>query len=389
MRWGTLMTGFALSRICGAFAAALLLAGPVGGAAPAAAEKVLRIANMGEPESLDPHKTSTTGESRILRQLFEGLVVHDPKANVAPGAAESWTISEDGLTYTFKLRSNAKWSNGDPVTANDFVFSFRRIEDPNLRAQYSEVLYPIKNAEEVNTGKTAVDQLDVKAITATTLEITLKAPTPYFLQLLTHTTGLPVSPKAIAEHGNDWVKPGRMISNGAYMLGDVKPQAFIKLVKNPQYWDAGKVTIDTVMFDPSEDRPAVLKRYRAGEFDIVTDLPNDQLGWLRQNMPKELHIAPYAGVYFYTVNVTNPPFNDARVRQALAMAVNREVLGERITLAGELPAHGIVADGTARYTSQKVSWAKMNQAARDAEAIKLITAAGYGPRKPLRFKLNY
>jgi oligopeptide transport system substrate-binding protein len=315
--------------------------------------------------------------------------VHDPKANVAPGVAESWTISADGLTYTFKLRANAKWSNGDPVTASDFVFSFRRIEDPNFRAQYSEVLYPIKNAEEVNTGKVPVNELGVKAVDATTLEIRLKAPTPYFLQLLTHTTGLPVNPKAITEHGNDWVKPGRMISNGAYMLGDVKPQAFIKLVKNPQYWDAGKVTIDTVVFDPSEDRAAVLKRYRAGEFDIVTDLPSDQLSWLRQSMPKELHIAPYAGVYFYTVNVTRPPFNDVRVRQALAMAVNREVLVERITLAGELPAYGFVPDSTADYASQKAAWAKMNQAARDAEAIKLMTAAGYGPRKPLKFKLNY
>src|SRR5882724_10097356 len=169
---GTLMTGFALSHICGAFAAALLLAGPVGGAAPAAAEKVLRIANMGEPESLDPHKTSTTGESRVLRQLFEGLVVQDPKGNVAPGAAERRAISEDGLTYTFKLRANAKWSNGDPVVAGDFVFSFRRIEDPNLRAQYSEVLYPIKNAEEVNTGKLPVTELGVKAVDTKTLEIT-------------------------------------------------------------------------------------------------------------------------------------------------------------------------------------------------------------------------
>ena len=383
------MTGFTLRRMSGLLAAALMLASLVGVTTPALAEKVLRIANMGEPESLDPHKTSTTGESRILRQLFEGLVVNDPKANVVPGVAESWTISEDGLTYTFKLRANAKWSNGDPVTASDFVFSFRRIEDPNLRAQYSEVLYPIKNAEEVNTGKAPVNELGVKAIDATTLEITLKASTPYFLQLLTHTTGLPVNPKAVTEHGKDWVKPVRMISNGAYMLGDVKPQAFIKLVKNPQYWDAGKVTIDTVVFDPSEDRAAVLKRYRAGEFDIVDDLPTDQLGWLRQNMPKELHIAPYAGVYFYTVNVTRPPFNDARVRQALAMAVNREVLVERITLAGELPAYGFVPDGTADYISQKVPWAKMNQAARDAEAIKLMTAAGYGPRKPLKFNLNY
>src|SRR5437764_8388030 len=139
------MSGSTLRRLSGTLAAALLLASLAGSATPATAEKVLRIANMGEPESLDPHKTSTTGESRILRQLFEGLVVHDPKANVAPGVAESWTVSEDGLTYTFKLRSNAKWSNGDPVTANDFVFSFRRIEDPNLRAQYSDGLYPILN----------------------------------------------------------------------------------------------------------------------------------------------------------------------------------------------------------------------------------------------------
>jgi oligopeptide transport system substrate-binding protein len=369
--------------------AALLFAVFIGGTAPAAAEKVMRIANMGEPESLDPHKTSTTGESRILRNLFEGLVVQDPKGNAVPGAAESWQISDDGLTYTFKLRANAKWSNGDPVTASDFVFSFRRIEDPNLRAQYSEVLYPIKNAEEINTGKAPVNELGVKAIDATTLEITLKAPTPYFLQLLTHTTGLPVNPKAITEHGNDWVKPGRMVSNGAYMLADVKPQAFIRIAKNPQYWHAAKVTIDAVVFDPSEDRAAVLKRYRAGEFDLVDDLPTDQLGWLKQNMPKELHIAPYAGVYFFTFNVTKPPFNDVRVRQALAMAVNREVLVERITLAGELPAYGFVPDGTANYTSQKAPWIKMNQAARDAEAIKLMTAAGYGPRKPLKFRLNY
>jgi oligopeptide transport system substrate-binding protein len=383
------MTNFKRRHTRSIIAAAVLLAVFVGGMVPAAAEKVLRIANMGEPESLDPHKTSTTGESRILRQLFEGLVVHDPKANVAPGVAESWTISEDGLTYIFKLRANAKWSNGDQVTASDFVYAFRRIQDPNLRAQYSEVLYPIKNAEEVNTGKTPVDQLGVKAVDATTLEIKLKAPTPYFLQLLTHTTGLPVNPKAITEHGTDWVKPGRMISNGAYMLADVKPAAFIRLAKNPQYWNAGKVTIDSVVFDPSEDRATVLKRYRAGEFDNVTDLPTDQLAWLRQNMPKELHVAPYSGVYFYVFNVTKPPFNDTRVRQALAMAVNRDVLVERITLAGELPAYGFVPDGTADYTSQKVSWAKMSQAARDAEAIKLMAAAGYGSRKPLKFKLNY
>jgi ABC-type oligopeptide transport system substrate-binding subunit len=280
------MTGFTLRRMSGILAAALMLASLVG--APAFAEKVLRIANMGEPETLDPHKTSTTIEHHILCNLFEGLVVLDPKGNVAPGVAEAWSAGDDGVTYTFKLRANAKWSNGDPVTANDFVYSLRRIQDPNVKSQYAEVLYPIKNAEEVNTGKADLTALGVRAVDAWTLEITLKAPTAYILQLLTHHTGLPVHEKTVKELGGDWVKPGKMVSNGAYILDDVKPASHIKIVKNKNYWDAAKVTIDTVIFDPSEDRATVLKRYRAGEFDFVYgDLPNDQLSWLRQNMPKE------------------------------------------------------------------------------------------------------
>lgn len=381
------MMGLTRRRLGGVLTAAFLVAGLA--SAPASAEKVLRIANQGEPETLDPQKTSTTVESNILRNLFEGLVVMDPKGNVAPGVAESWNASEDGVTYTFHLR-DAKWSNGDPVTASDFVFSLRRIQDPKTKSQYAEVLYPIKNAEEVNTGKAELSALGVEAVDAKTLKITLKAPTPYFLQLLTHQTGLPVNEKAVTSLGDEWVKPGKMVSNGAYTLNDVKPSAYIKLVKNPNYWGAGKVAIDTVMFDPSEDRAAVLKRYRAGEFDIVYgDLPNDQLDWLKQNMPKELHIAPYAGVYYYTFNTAKPPLNDQRIRQALTMAINREVLVEKITLAGELPAYGFVPDSIANYTSQKVSWAKLSQDQKDAEALKLMKEAGYGPDKPLKLQLAY
>jgi oligopeptide transport system substrate-binding protein len=288
------------------------------------------------------------------------------------------------------LRADAKWSNGDPVTAGDFAFSLRRIQDPKVNSQYAEVLYPIKNAQEVNTGKVPLTELGVTAVDAGTVEITLKAPTPYFLQLLTHQTALPVNEKAVTRLGDEWLKPGKMVSNGAYMLDEVRPSSHIKIVKNPNYWNAGKVAIDTVVFDPSEDRAAVLKRYRAGEFDIVYgDLPNDQLGWLRQNMPKELHIHPYAGIYYYSFNTAKPPFNDLRVRQALAMALNRELLVEKITLAGELPAYGFVPDGTANYASQKVSWAKMSQADREAAAIKLMNEAGYSPRKPLNVQLAY
>jgi oligopeptide transport system substrate-binding protein len=381
------MTRFSRSCACSIFAALMLAR--FAGAPPAVAETMLRIANLAEPESLDPHKTLLQQEINIMGNLFEGLVVLDPKGNVAPGVAESWSVSEDGLSYRFKLRANAKWSNGDPVTAGDFVFSFRRIEDPRTVAREAEVLYPIKNAAEINTGKLDVTALGVAAPDERTVEITLKAPTPYFLQLLVIEQAMPVHEKTV-RLGEDWARPGKMVSNGAYMLEDWKPSSHIRLVKNPNYWNAGKVAIDAVVFDPTENLATVLRRYRAGEFDIIINgLPNDQLGWLKQNMPKELHIAPLAAVTPYVFNTTKPPFNDRRVRQALAMAIDRELLVEKVTRGGELSAYGWVPDGIANYTSQKVSWAKMNQADREAAAIKLMGEAGYGPRKPLNVRLTY
>jgi oligopeptide transport system substrate-binding protein len=315
------MASFSRSCACSIFVA-LTLASLIG-VPPAVAETVLRIANLAEPESLDPHKVTTNFQEDITRNLFEGLVVLDPKGNVAPGVAESWSVSEDGLSYRFKLRSNARWSNGDPVTAGDFVFSFRRMEDPRTVAREAEELYPIKNAEEVNTGKLDVTALGVAAPDERTVETTLKAPTPYFLQLLVIEQAMPVHEETV-RRGEDWVKPGKMVSNGAYVLEDWKPYSHIRLVKNPNYWNAGTVAIDAVVFDPTENQATVLKRYRAGEFDVIINgLPNDQLGWLKQNMPKELHVAPFASTWFLHLNTTKPPFNDQRVREALAMAIKR------------------------------------------------------------------
>jgi ABC-type oligopeptide transport system substrate-binding subunit len=367
---------------------ALILASLVG-TRPAVAETVLRIANLADPESLDPHKATSFAEIHILRNLFEPLVVRDPKGNVAPGVAEFWSVSEDGLIYRFKLRADARWSNGDPVTAGDFVFAFRRLEDPKSNSKFADELYPIKNAEEVNTGKLDVTALGVAAPDERTVEITLKAPTPYFLQVLTIEQAMPVHEKTV-RLSEDWGKPGRMVSNGAYMLDDMKPSSHIRIVKNPHYWDAGKVTIDTVVFDPTENLATLLKRYRAGEFDIIYgNLPNDQLGWLKQSMPKELHISPFPAIFYFSFNTTRAPFNDRRVRHALAMAINREVLVDKVTGGGELPAYGFVPDGMANYISQKASWAKMSQADRDTAAIKLMSEAGYGPRKLLNVRLEY
>ena len=371
----------------GIFAALTLAC--VTAAAPAVAESVLRIANLAEPESLDPHKVTANFASHVTRNLFEGLVVLDPKGNVAPGVAESWSVTEDGLSYRFKLRANARWSNGDPVTAGDFVFSLRRVEDPKTISREAEVLYPIKNAEEVNTGKLDVTALGVAAPDERTVEITLKSQTPCFLQVLVLEQAMPVHEKT-ARLGEDWAKPGRTVSNGAYRLDDWKPSSHIRIVKNPHYWNAGKVAIEAVVFDPTDNLATVLKRYRAGEFDIVYEnLPNDQIGWLRQNMPKELRIAPFAKIDYYVFNTTKPPFNDQRVRQALAMAIDREVLVEKIIGAGDLPAYGWIPDGIANYISQKVNWARMSQADRDAAAIKLMTEAGYGPKKPLNVRFAY
>ncbi len=199
---------------------------------PAFAEVVYNRGSAAEPESLDPHKTSTTYEAHILRDMFLGLVTEDAKSEVIPGAAESWTVSDDGLVYTFKMRQGATWSDGSPVTAEDFVYSFQRLQDPKTAAEYASMMQKVKNAKEVNAGTVKPEELGVKAIDANTLEITLVAPTPYFLEVLTHQSTYPVNKAAIEKLGAEWVKPGNLVSNGAYTLAEWIPNDHIKLNKN-------------------------------------------------------------------------------------------------------------------------------------------------------------
>jgi oligopeptide transport system substrate-binding protein len=258
----------------------------------------LRIASMGEPASLDPHKVSGTWESAVVGEMFVGLTAENIKAEPIPGVAESWTISEDGKTYTFKLRES-NWSDGTPFTANDFVFSMQRILLPETAAEYASLLYIIKGAEGVNTGKAKPETLAVKAIDDLTLEIQLTGPAPYFLELLTHYTAYPVPKHVLEKYGKLWTKPGHMVVNGPYTLVDWVPNTNIKLTKNPKFWDAADVSIDNLTFYTQEDRTAVQKRFRAGEIDIALDFSSDQIDWLRKNLPKETRIAPYMGVYYY------------------------------------------------------------------------------------------
>ncbi len=355
-----------------------------------AAGIVYHRGNSADPETLDQHKTSTVSEDHILRDLYEGLVAYDAKGNLVPGAAESWSMSPDGLLYTFRLRPDARWSNGDPVRSNDFVYSFRRIMTPATGAKYANVLYPIKNGRAVNKGEMKPEELGVKAPDERTVEITLDAPTPYFLELLTHQTGFPVHPPSVEKHGADFVRPGNMVSNGAYTLAEFRPNAHVKLVKNPNFHDAANVRIDTVYFYPTEDRSAALRRFQAGELHVNDDVPTEQAKFIRETLGKQFRLTPSLGSYYYTVNTAKKPFDDVRVRLALSLAIDREFLAEEIWAGTMLPAYSLVPPGTGNYGEPAyVEWRKQSQLDREDKAKQLLKEAGFGPGKPLRLEMRY
>jgi oligopeptide transport system substrate-binding protein len=377
---------FPAKSIRGAIAALAILAG----CAPALAEVVYHRGNGGEPQTLDQHQTSIDVESNVLKDLYEGLVAYSMQGEVIPGAAESWTLSNDGTVYTFKLRAGGKWSNGDPVKASDFVFSLRRIMDPKTAAKYATLLYPIKNSEKANKGQAPVDQIGVKAVDDATLEIVLERPTPYFLELLTHQTGLPLHQASVEKLGKDFVRPGNLVSNGAYQLAEHVPNGHIKLVKNPSYHGAKDVQIDTVMYYATEDQAAAVRRFMAGELDTQYQFPTEQMAFLKEKLGKQVRVAPYLSTYYYSVNTKKPPFDDVRVRKALALAIDREFIAEKIYAGAQLPAYSMVPPGIANYTPAKMDFEPMSQLDREDEAKKLLAAAGFGPGgKPLKIEIRY
>ncbi|GLS32840.1 oligopeptide transport system substrate-binding protein [Mesorhizobium albiziae] len=356
---------------------------------PAFAEVVYNRGNSADPESLDPHKTSTVYEAHILRDLFEGLVMQDQKADVIPGAAESWTVSDDGLVYTFKLRSGGVWSDGSPVTAEDFVYSFRRLEDPATGAEYASMLYVIKNGEEVNTGKAKPEEMGVKAIDASTLEITLKAPTPYFLEMLTHQSAYPVNKAAIDKLGADWIKPGNLVSNGAYTLAEFVPNDHIKLTKNAKFHDAANVKIDVVNYIPTEDRSTAMKRFEAGELDSNDDIPTEQMADLKAKFGDQLRIGAYLGTYYYAIKTDKAPWDNPKLRNAISEAIDRDFLAEKVWQNSMIPGYSMVPPGIEGYSPALASFAEKSQIDREEEASKVLAELGYGPDKPLKMEIRY
>jgi len=357
----------------------------------AGAETVLNRDSGTDPATLDQHHTTTVNEGALLNDLYEGLVAFDGKGEVIPGVAKSWEVSLDGLIYTFHFRDDAKWSNGDPVTAADFVYSFRRIMDPNTAAGYANVLYPITNAKEINTGKLPPDQLGVAATDDHTLKITLKSPTPYFLPLLTHHTALPVNRKAIDKYGDKFTLPGNMVSNGAYTLAGFTPNDKIVMKKNPYYWDGGAVKIDIVNWMPFEQPASCMRRFEAKEVEICGTVAAEQMDYIKANLQPYLRVAPYIGVNYLSVKgERDSKLRDPRVRQAISMVIDRKFLSEQIRRGMVLPAYSMVPSGTQNYVSDapRLSYADNDILDREDKARALLKEAGVVPGS-MSVKLRY
>ena len=351
--------------------------------------QVFRKNNGTEPGTLDPHRAEGVPASNVLRDLFEGLVMEDPSGAYISGAAESWSLSEDAKTYVFKMRENGKWSNGDVVTAEDFVYGLRRSVDPATLSNYSSMLYPIKNARDIVLGKRSSETLGVRANGPTTLIIELEEPTPYFLSLLTHSTTYATHRPSVEKFGARFTRPGNLVGNGAFKLEEWRVQSHIKLVRNTEYWDNKNTTLEEVYYYPIDDVNSSFKRYRAQELDFTETVLAEQLPWIRQCLPGDLKISPYFGSYYYGFNNTQPPFkNKPKLRTALSMAVDRNVITDIILGAGQIPAYSLVPS-VKTFKAVPANWSQWTQEQRNQEAQRLYSEAGFSKEKPLEVEILY
>ena len=340
---------FLLGQVAAAF---LVAAGCARRETPAEAGRrtqTLLLGNGAEPQDLDPQTCLALTDYNILLALFEGLTCLDEKTSQpVPGVAERWEVSADGLAYTFHLRADARWSDGDPLTADDFLYSFRRILSPGLGSEYSYLFYPIRNAEAYNTGKLAdFAAVGVSAPDAHTLRLELGHPCPYLPALAALPSWFPVHRATIEkfgrpdQRGTAWTRPGNLVGNGPFVLAEWSPNARIVVAKNPQYWDAAHTTLNAVVFFPDESIATDENTFRAGQLHLTNDLLPDRIAHYRQTAPDTLRIDPLSQTYFLRFNVTRPPLDDPRVRQALGRAIDRAAIARDVLLGSRQPAYAL------------------------------------------------
>jgi oligopeptide transport system substrate-binding protein len=350
----------------------------------------LRRGNGPEPDTLDPQRARTDAAFNILRDLFEGLTAVGSDGSAVPAAAESWTVSADGLEYTFRLRENLRWSNGDPLRAADFVAGLRRLVEPATASPYAQVLEPVQNAAAIIRGEQKPESLGVSAPDDRTVVIRLQNPAPYLLGLLAQPGTFPVHGPSLAQHGAEHARPGRLVSNGAFVLTDWIVGSHVVAERNRHYWHDAATQLDKVHYLHHSDAGTEFRQYRAGEIDVTYIVPPQQFGWIQANLPGELHVAPQLSVYYYGFNLNRPPFKDnPDLRRALSLAIDRERLTTAVTGIGEAPAYGWVPRGVADYTPQQFDYAAKPYAERVAEARELYRKAGYSSARPLRTEIRY
>ncbi|MEL7230922.1 MAG: peptide ABC transporter substrate-binding protein [Pseudomonadota bacterium] len=383
MRLKSLFAGSAL-------ALTLALASCGGGSSGSDDMPTLRRGISAQVDTLDPHRSSAAWENIIIGDMFHGLMQHTADGQVIPAVAESWETSEDGLTWTFKLKKTT-WSDGTPLTANDFVFAMRRIQDPAVASQYSSLLYVIQNAKEVNNQELPPEELGVRAIDDYTLEITLAKPAPYLLGLLTHYTTFPVPQHVIDVHGDSWIRPENIQVNGPYKLNYWVTGDQIVVEKNPLFYEADTLCFERVAYFELTDMAAVERRIEASELDINNDFDGTRKAELEQRFPGWVRTSPGLLTTYWSFNSQQAPFDDVRVRRALAMALDREFFVNQVMTPGNIPAYNFVPPDIANYETERprVSWADMPRDERLVEARRLLEEAGFGPDYPLEFEYIY
>ncbi|MCQ8227818.1 peptide ABC transporter substrate-binding protein [Pantoea trifolii] len=343
-----------------------------------------------EPASLDPMKAVGLPEIQVMRDLFEGLTNQDAHGKIVPGVAQSWS-SNDNKTWIFTLRKDARWSNGEPVTAQDFVYSWQRLVEPKNSSPFAwfAALSGIENAEAITKGQMSADNLGVTATDANHLKVTLSRPVPWFPSMVANAAMYPVSQKVIEKEGDSWTSPGKLVGNGAYQLQDRVVNEKIVLVRNANYWDDKKSVLTKVTFIPINEESSATKRYRANDIDITESFPKNMYALLKKELPGQVYTPDQLGTYYYAFNTEKGPTADVRVRKALSWSIDRRIIAEKVLGTGEKPAWHFTPDVTAGFTPMKSYLQQHSQQELNAQAKALLTAAGYGPGKPLHLTLLY
>ena len=336
-----------------------------------------------EPDSLHIHQAQGLAAINLLRDIREGLVTFDERGELVPGQADSWQVLDGGKRYRFSLRSDARWSNGDPVTAEDFVRAWHRAFTSETAAATAGLLKDIYNMDEVLRGSKDVQSLGIAAVEPGILEITLNQPAPWILEILAHPVSFPLHATAMGD-------PLHAPVNGPFLLIDWTPRASIKLARNPEFHAADEVYFDSVEYFPIEEPAAELSRYRAGELDATETIPAGRFGWLRENLAADLRVHAYLGTFWLGYNFKHPALgHSVELRRALALAINREILVETVLGAGELPGWSVVPPGVDGYEPAQMESSRMSQEEREAQAVRLFEQAGFGKHEPLLLEIRY